>query len=67
MYSAANDETSVDLESSINQPYVEQKLESGLARIWQDVQSRITSYLMGSDLSGYKLDEFLQVLGIVHR
>nr|CAD7441142.1 unnamed protein product [Timema bartmani] len=57
----------VDFEASFNKEYVKQKLENGLARIWQDVQSRISVYLLGSDLAWYKFDEFLQVLGIVHR
>jgi hypothetical protein len=46
---------------------VKQKLGNGLVRIWQDVQARISAYLLGSDLALYKFDEFLQILGIVHR
>ncbi|PSN30261.1 Syndetin [Blattella germanica] len=57
----------VDFESSFNKQYVRQKLGNGLVRIWHDVQARISTYLMGSDLAHYKFDEFLQVLGIVHR
>jgi hypothetical protein len=54
-------------EASFNKEYVKQKLGSGLVRIWHDVQARVLPYLLGSDLSSYKFDEFLHVLGIVHR
>lgn len=57
----------VDFEASFNKQYVRQKLGNGLVRIWDDVQGRISAYLLGSDLAWYKFDEFLQVLGVVHR
>jgi hypothetical protein len=57
----------LDFEASFNKEYVKQKLGNGLMRIWHDVQARVLAYLLGSDLSGYKFDEFLHVLRIVHR
>ncbi|XP_063219060.1 syndetin [Bacillus rossius redtenbacheri] len=57
----------VDFEASFNKEYVKQKLENGLARIWQDVQARISVYLLGSGRAWYKFEEFLQVLRVVHR
>jgi hypothetical protein len=57
----------LDFEESFNKQYVKQKLENGLVRIWHDVQARILAYLLGSDPSWYKFDEFLHILGIVHR
>ncbi|KAJ9592435.1 hypothetical protein L9F63_015851 [Diploptera punctata] len=57
----------VDFEASFNKQYVRQKLGNGLMRIWHDVQTRVSTYLMGSDLAHYKFDELLQVLGVVHR
>lgn len=57
----------VDFEASFNKQYVKQKLGNGLVRIWHDVQARISAYLLGSNLALYKFDEFLQILGIVHR
>lgn len=57
----------LNFEASFNEQYVKQKLENGLLRIWHDVQARILAYLLGSDLAMYKFDEFLQILGIVHR
>ncbi|PNF39556.1 Syndetin [Cryptotermes secundus] len=54
-------------EESFNKQYVKEKLGKGLVRIWHDVQARVLAYLLGSDLSWYKFDEFLHILGIVHR
>ena len=44
--------------------YVKQKLEHGTVRIWQDVQQKVKIFLLASDLSSYKFDEFMQVLRI---
>jgi hypothetical protein len=57
----------LDFEENLNKPYVKQKLGNGLVRIWHDVQARVLAYLLGSDLSRYKFDEFLHILRIVHR
>jgi hypothetical protein len=57
----------LDFEANFNKEYVKQKLRNGLVRMWHDVQARVSAYLLGSDLSRYKFDEFLHVLGIVHR
>ncbi|XP_071454406.1 syndetin [Hetaerina americana] len=47
--------------------YVMQKLNTGLTRIWNEVQSKICVFLLASDLSWYKFDDFLRVLDIIHR
>ncbi|XP_034238333.1 syndetin isoform X2 [Thrips palmi] len=56
-----------DLEVSFTNEYIRQKLESMQARIWQDVQARFSTYLFSTDLASFKFDNFLQVLGFVHR
>lgn len=56
-----------DLELSFTNEYIRQKLDSMQARIWQDVQARFSVYLLSSDLASFKFDNFLQVLGLVHR
>lgn len=56
-----------DIELSLNKQYVKQKLENGLNRLWNDVQSRISIYLLGHDLAEYKFEELLQILGVIHR
>ncbi|XP_038176299.1 syndetin [Arvicola amphibius] len=54
-------------EASFDRSYVRQKLEHGLTRIWQDVQLKVKIYLLGTDLSIFKYDDFIFVLDIVSR
>lgn len=56
-----------DLEENFNRQYVKQKLESGLMKIWHDVQGKVSTLLLTSDLAQYKFDQFMQVLNVVHR
>uniref|UniRef100_A0A1B6C6F1 Vacuolar protein sorting-associated protein 54 N-terminal domain-containing protein n=1 Tax=Clastoptera arizonana TaxID=38151 RepID=A0A1B6C6F1_9HEMI len=56
-----------DFESSMHEQYVKQKLESGLNRLWHDVQTRVSSLVLAAQLTNFKFDEFLQVLGVIHR
>ncbi|KAK3932845.1 Syndetin [Frankliniella fusca] len=56
-----------ELEVSFTNEYIRQKMESMQARIWHDVQARFSTYLFSSDLASFKFDNFLQVLGLVHR
>ncbi|KAF2896789.1 hypothetical protein ILUMI_09384 [Ignelater luminosus] len=60
-------ESSSDLEDNFNKQYIKQKLESGLMKIWHDVQSKVSTLLLNSDLASYKFDQFVQVLSVVHR
>ncbi|XP_033208336.1 syndetin isoform X2 [Belonocnema kinseyi] len=55
-----------DLEADFNQQYVKQKLENGVIRIWHDVETKISTF-MGTDLSNFKFEQFVQVLGIINR
>lgn len=54
-------------ETSFDRSYVKKKLEHGLTRIWQDVQLKLKTYLLGTDLSIFKYDDFIFVLDIVSR
>ena len=47
--------------------YMKQKLEHGLVRIWQDVQQKVRTYILGINLSAFKLEEFIQFLDLVNR
>ena len=47
--------------------YVNRKLMHGRHRIWADVQSRIRIYILSSDLSNCKYDDFIAILDIVKR
>ncbi|KAM4792316.1 syndetin isoform 4-T4 [Cyanocitta cristata] len=54
-------------ENSFDRNYVKKKLEHGLSRIWQDVQLKVKTYLLGTDLSSFKYDDFIFVLDIISR
>ncbi|XP_012257416.2 syndetin [Athalia rosae] len=56
-----------NLEATFNKQYIKQKLENGLARMWHDVEIKISTYLMGANLAFFKFEQFVQILGIVHR
>ncbi|MBN3298017.1 VPS50 protein, partial [Amia calva] len=54
-------------EPDFDRGYVKQKLEHGLRRIWQDVQLKVKAYLLGTDMSNFKYDDFILVLDIISR
>uniref|UniRef100_A0A4W3KCI6 VPS50 subunit of EARP/GARPII complex n=1 Tax=Callorhinchus milii TaxID=7868 RepID=A0A4W3KCI6_CALMI len=54
-------------DSNFNRSYVKKKLDHGLSRIWQDVQLKAKTYLLGTDLSNFKYDDFIFVLDIISR
>ncbi|XP_064613648.1 LOW QUALITY PROTEIN: syndetin-like [Liolophura sinensis] len=56
-----------NVEATFNRHYIKQKLEHGLGRIWQDVQQKVKTYILATDLSSFKFDEFIQVLDLVNR
>ncbi|KAL3842010.1 hypothetical protein ACJMK2_020083 [Sinanodonta woodiana] len=60
-------DVSRNVELSFDKRYIKQKLENGLIRIWQDVQQKVRTYILGIDLSEFKLDEFIQFLDLVNR
>ncbi|XP_043272712.1 syndetin isoform X2 [Venturia canescens] len=56
-----------DPETTFNEQYVKQKLESGMVRMWHDVEIKISTFLIGTDLTSFKFEQFVQVLGMVNR
>uniref|UniRef100_A0A673H7X0 Syndetin-like n=1 Tax=Sinocyclocheilus rhinocerous TaxID=307959 RepID=A0A673H7X0_9TELE len=54
-------------ESTVGRSYVKKKLEHGLTRIWQDVQLKVKVYLLGTDVSNFKYDDFIVVLDVISR
>ncbi|XP_051948686.1 syndetin-like isoform X1 [Xyrauchen texanus] len=54
-------------ESTVGRSYVKKKLEHGLTRIWQDVQLKVKAYLLGTDMSNFKYDDFIVVLDVISR
>ncbi|KAK6327847.1 hypothetical protein J4Q44_G00034930 [Coregonus suidteri] len=65
----ATDETgSADTEEAVvDHSYVKKKLEHGLNRIWQEVQLKVKAYLLGTDMSNFKYDDFIVVLDVISR
>lgn len=59
--------TTSSIECSFNLNYIRQKLEHGLLRIWQDVQQKVKGYLLASDISPFKFDEFIHILALIQR
>lgn len=59
---------SVSLTEEIDgsQEYVDQKLLHGSSRIWQDIQTKIKTFLLACDFSDFKIDDFMQILSIIH-
>jgi len=52
---------------SLTVQYNKNKLENGLIRIWQDVQSKVKQFVLGSDLSKFSIDSFLHFLDLLHK
>uniref|UniRef100_A0A665UD73 VPS50 EARP/GARPII complex subunit n=1 Tax=Echeneis naucrates TaxID=173247 RepID=A0A665UD73_ECHNA len=51
----------------VDRGYVKKKLEHGLTRIWQDVQLKVKAYILGTDMSNFKYDDFIVVLDVISR
>ncbi|KAL4225130.1 hypothetical protein ACF0H5_015823 [Mactra antiquata] len=62
-----NTDQATDDPETLHIMYIKQKLEHGLGRIWQDVQQKVRTYILGIDLSPFKLEQFIQFLDIVNR
>ncbi|KAM4630311.1 syndetin isoform 3-T3 [Polymixia lowei] len=54
-------------EAGVDRSYVKKKLEHGLTRIWQDVQLKVKAYILGTDMSNFKYDDFIVVLDVISR
>uniref|UniRef100_A0A3B4ZT08 VPS50 subunit of EARP/GARPII complex n=1 Tax=Stegastes partitus TaxID=144197 RepID=A0A3B4ZT08_9TELE len=54
-------------ELMVDRSYVKKKLEHGLTRIWQDVQLKVKAYILGTDMSNFKYDDFIVVLDVISR
>ncbi|XP_015916520.1 syndetin [Parasteatoda tepidariorum] len=59
--------TTTTPDESIDCSYIKQKLEHGRIRIWQDVQQKVKGFLLASDLSSFKFDEFIHILALIQR
>lgn len=56
-----------EIEASIDKQYAKKKLQTGIVRIWNDVESKISTYLRANTLTHFKFEQFVQILSIVNR
>ncbi|XP_045136373.1 syndetin-like [Portunus trituberculatus] len=54
-------------EGVASEHYIKQKLEHGLYRIWQDVQAKVRTFTLASDLAHFKFDDFLRILDVMNK
>uniref|UniRef100_A0A1A9UUY6 Coiled-coil domain-containing protein 132 n=1 Tax=Glossina austeni TaxID=7395 RepID=A0A1A9UUY6_GLOAU len=47
--------------------YIQEKLKKGKSRIWNDILTKICTFLQSSKLKTLKYDQFIQVLSIIQR
>ena len=59
-------QASLEEDENVKQ-YCRNKLETGVGRVWQDVQSKVKAYVLASDLSQFSIDSFLHFLDLLHR
>lgn len=50
-----------------NEEYIQQKFKNGQSRIWNDIQSKICTYLASTKLHNLKYEHFIQILSVVQR
>ncbi|XP_059223525.1 syndetin [Stomoxys calcitrans] len=47
--------------------YIQEKLRKGQSRIWNDILTKICTFLQSSKLNALKYDQFIQVLSVIQR
>ena len=56
-----------DRQEEAAKAYSTNKPEAGVARVWQDIQTKVKQYVMASNLSQFSIDDFLHFLDLLHR
>lgn len=56
-----------EIENSVSREYIRQKLKSGLIRLWNDVQGKVSGFLKCTGLEEYPFEKFVQMLGVLRR
>ncbi|XP_044741720.1 syndetin [Chrysoperla carnea] len=59
--------TTPDFEDTLNQNYIKQKLENGVVKLWNDIQSKVATFLINANLEVFQFENFVQILSILHR
>eukprot|EP00794_Sanderia_malayensis_P003270 gene3270-3751_t len=55
------------VEAMFDRQYVKSKLEQGLSRIWQDIQHKVKTFVLSTDLAYFKYDDFIRVLDVISK
>ena len=58
--------TETEIEAQLQRQYIEKKLEAGLGRIWQDVQTKVRVLVQASHLAELSIDQFIVFLDNIH-
>lgn len=59
--------TTAEIDSIDRTDYIQEKLFKGKSRLWNDIQSKIYTFLSTQKLYSLKYEQFIQVLSIVQR
>jgi hypothetical protein len=50
-----------------SQDFLFQKLESGSSRLWHEIQQKMKTFILESNMSHFKFEAFIQVLKTINR
>ncbi|XP_008543882.1 syndetin [Microplitis demolitor] len=64
-YTIKNDEKI--LKNDLGKQYVQHKLETGIIKIWMDIEIKISTFLVSTDITCFKFEQFVRILGIINR
>ena len=56
----------VDFHSRQDDEYIQKKLNNGLTRIWQDVQTKIRCLIVSNEVADLTIDQFIRIIDVVH-
>lgn len=62
-----NSSNVIEIEMNVSREYIRQKLKAGLAKMWNDVQGKVSIFLKNSGLEEYPFEKFIQMLGILRK
>lgn len=54
-------------ETQLNGDKIESKLNSGVNKIWQDIQQKLSQFFRSMCLDHFKFDELIDMLTIINR
>jgi len=55
-----------EFELQLQKQYISKKLDSGLGRIWQEVQTKVRILVQSSNLAQFSIEQFIRFLDTIH-